>query len=62
MSDKVVYLAFKSDNLNNQDGREMLSCSACRNKTYIARCDLGEWNVLQCAACDAQIGKIGWAE
>ena len=59
--DKLIFLKF--DNKNMPTGEKSLgTCNACKNKTYIARYDLGEWPVLICAACECQIGKFGWAE
>lgn len=61
MSDKVVYLAFDNPNLKIE-GRDLLACKNCRNKTYVARTDMGEFPELECAACGAQIGAFGWVE
>lgn len=61
MNDKNVFLAFTNDKAS-QGGHDMLACKACRNKTYIARTDLGEWPELYCAACGSRIGAFGWAE
>lgn len=60
MSDKVVFLAF--DNPNLKDEKSYLGCRACRNKTYVARTDLGSWPELYCACCGSRIGAFGWAE
>lgn len=61
MSEKVVFLAFTNDKSTPSD-HDMLACKACRNKTYTARTDLGQWPELYCAACGSRIGSFGWAE
>lgn len=62
MSDKVVYLAFSNEKNCADDGKDVLACNTCRNKTYILRTDLGIWPEVYCACCGARIGASGWAE
>lgn len=61
MSEKVVFLAYDNPNAPKAE-RDILSCANCKNKTYIARCDLGLFPELYCAACGSSIGAFGWAE
>lgn len=62
MSDNVVHLKFSTDKAE-PDTLGMLSCSHCRNKTFRMLYDLVPegFPMLQCAACGAHIGRIGWA-
>lgn len=57
----VVRLEFKSP--HTVDGeRAMIACSNCRNKAYILVDDRpGYFPMLQCCACGAHIGRMGWA-
>lgn len=61
MTDKVVWLAFKSDK-EQTEGLYLRACKTCRNKTYFL-VDNGEADFpeLRCAACGYSLGKIGWA-
>lgn len=62
MSEKVVYLAFKSDELV-ADARDLLACKSCRNKTFTVVYDGDEsFPVLQCPACGNHLNRIGFAE
>ena len=61
MTDKLIYLAFNNDKIS-PDGRMIGKCNPCGNRTFITRHDMGEWPVMECAVCAAQIGKFGWAE
>lgn len=62
MNDKVVFLAFKNPNtaLGNRD---LIACKACNNKTYvILRESEDAYPLVECTACHAHIGHIGWVE
>ena len=61
MTDKVIFLAFSNEKMPVGE-RQLGSCSACKNKTFISRYDLGEYPVLVCAACGCEIGAFGWTE
>lgn len=61
MGDNVVFLSFKSPHVED-DQRSLLSCKNCRNKTYRLVMDKPEgFPLMQCCACDAHIGRMGWA-
>lgn len=61
MSDeKVVFLAFKNDNLQPEE-LTMFACRVCRNKTFkLINDGEDDYPLLRCAACDNQISRIGW--
>lgn len=61
MSDNVVFLKFRSPHV--EDGERALStCTNCRNKTFLLVHDRPEgFPLMQCAACGAHIGRMGWA-
>lgn len=60
--DKVVYLAFSNDRVDETSmGVRVLSCKTCRNKTWVAQYAEGRNQpALVCAACRTQIGLFGW--
>ena len=62
MGDKVIYMAFKNERVE-PEGRDFLACKVCRNKTFTAIYQ-GEqaFPLMQCAACGAHIGNIGWPD
>lgn len=59
---KVVWLAFKSDNVE-PEGLYLRACVTCRNKTYLL-VDNGDnkFPSLRCAACGFTLGNVGWAD
>lgn len=59
--DNLVFLAFTNPNADIGE-KDLLTCAYCRNKTFIARCDMEEFPVLICAACNGEIGPFGWAD
>lgn len=62
MSEKVVFLAFKNENLEHT-GRDFLTCKHCLNKTYIIVWQgTDKFPLVQCAACATHIGYLGWAD
>lgn len=61
MSEKVVFLSFKSPAVE-EDTMAFLSCKICKNKTYTLTEDKpGTFPLLRCAACGSHAGRIGWA-
>jgi hypothetical protein len=62
MSDNVVYLKFKTPNLED-DARSFLACSHCRNKafTFILD-DIDGFPMVECTCCHQHIGKAGWVD
>lgn len=61
MSDNVVFLKFKSPHLE-EDERALLSCINCKNKTFMMVYDKQDvFPLMQCCACGAHIGRMGWA-
>ena len=61
MNEKVVFLAFKNDQME-PDMRDLIACKVCRNKTFIVIYKLESFPLLQCAACQTQIGHFGWTD
>jgi hypothetical protein len=59
MSDKVVFLAYRSDKAET-DGRELLACARCRNKAWLVVYDGHDYPRLVCTACGTDGGTIGW--
>jgi hypothetical protein len=61
MNDKVVFLAFTNERVE-PDGRSLLACKCCRNKTFTLVYEGGaEFPLLQCPACGSHLGRMGWA-
>jgi len=61
MTERVVYLAYRNPNAE-PEARDMTACSHCRNKTFLIVHDKPEgFPMIQCAACGAHIGRMGWA-
>jgi hypothetical protein len=60
-NEKVIFLAFDNPNMHKAN-RDVLACRVCRNKTFIARTDIGKWPELYCACCTVSIGAFGWAK
>lgn len=58
--DNVVFLAYSSKQ-TVADSVVLSSCATCRNKTFRVRHDDSEFPMMQCAACGAEIGRIGFA-
>lgn len=60
----VVFLAFKSENTVPEYRPLIMACEACRNKTYRMVVDESQspYPMLECAACDARIGHVGWVK
>jgi hypothetical protein len=58
--DKVIYLAFKNEHIE-PDTRDLMACKVCRNKTFIVIYEPEKFPLMQCAACETQIGHFGWA-
>ncbi len=61
MTDNLIFLTFTNGKAPVDGAKSMLACAACRNKTFTCRTDLGEFPVMECSACDAQIGAFGWS-
>ena len=61
MSDKVVFLAYRTDKANT-DGKEVLACARCKNKAWTVVYDDqgGEYPRLVCTACATDGGTFGW--
>jgi len=59
MDGGVVYLAYSSKNADN-DAQSLIACKHCRNKTFKLLHFVDEFPLVQCAACDAHIGRMGW--
>ena len=55
----IVFLKFRND--SPTETREIIACKECRNKTFLALYDTGDYPRLQCAACGNLIGSFGWA-
>jgi hypothetical protein len=61
MSDKVVFLQFRSPHVED-DMMAFLACSHCKNKTYTLTCDnKDDFPLMRCAACGQHMGRMGWA-
>jgi hypothetical protein len=59
MAGNVVYLAYSSKNAM-LDAQALTACKECRNKTFKIIHDGPDFfPLLQCAACDAHISRIG---
>jgi len=63
MTDKVVFLAFRTDKATT-DGQEVLACVRCHNKAWTVVYDdsTKEFPRLVCTACSTDGGTIGWAD
>lgn len=61
-SDKVVFLAYSNEKVR-EDTQTFVACGHCRNKTFtlIPPPDKG-FNMVRCAACGQDIGRMGWAD
>jgi hypothetical protein len=60
LSDKLVYLAFRSDTVSS-DMQEHLVCKSCHNRTWILFYDIPDSGPeLRCAFCRENAGRIGW--
>ena len=61
MSDKVVFLAYRTDKANT-DGKEVLACARCKNKAWtVVYDDQGDqYPRLVCTACATDGGTFGW--
>lgn len=56
----VIQLAFSSGE-SVVERHALIACRECRNKTFKLRYEGdAQFPLLQCAACEAHIGKIGW--
>jgi hypothetical protein len=60
MTDNVIHLSFSNPGVKLED-HSLLACQHCRNKTFKLVYFIGNFPLLQCCACDAHIGRIGWA-
>jgi hypothetical protein len=59
-SENVIRLDFRSKGVV-EDERAMLACKTCRNKTFkLTYENPKNFPLLQCAACDEEIGRMGW--
>lgn len=59
--EKVVFLAFKNDQLV-PDQRDLMACNHCRNKAFaIVYQGTDAFPLLECTACHFHLGKVGWA-
>jgi len=57
----LIHLAFVSPHVQD-DERALMACKNCRNKTFLLIHDKpGDFPLMQCCACDAHIGRMGWA-
>lgn len=62
MSEKVVFLAWSNTKVV-VGGRDFLSCTPCKNKTYTIIWQGDEkFPLVQCAACGNHIGYMGWVD
>lgn len=60
--DKIIRLAFSSPNTRADDSVTFHCCTVCRNKTFTLVVDRPEClPMLKCAACGAEISRIGFA-
>lgn len=61
MSDNLIHLAFRSP-MVEEDQRSLLACATCKNKTFRVVVDQpGTFPLMECAACNQHIGRMGWA-
>lgn len=61
MSENVIHLSFKSPHTID-DARAFVACRNCHNKTYTLVEDrVGDFPMMQCAACGQHMGRMGWA-
>lgn len=61
MSGNVIQLQLKSPHTTD-DQRGLIACGNCRNKAYTLIDDRpGDFPLLQCCACGAHIGRMGWS-
>lgn len=61
MNDKVVFLKVNNDKIQ-PDGKTMMACTWCRNKTFTLVHEDEGFPMLKCAACGDNMGKIGWTD
>lgn len=61
MGEKVVFLAFSNDHVATGGTKEVAACARCRNKTFLLVVTPGSFNTVQCACCQMELGKMGWA-
>jgi hypothetical protein len=61
MGGNVVFLAYSSKKVD-EDAQSLIACKHCRNKTFKVIYFVDGFPMLQCAACDDHISRIGWAE
>ena len=59
MSDNVVHLSFKGSNCGDEF-MSLMSCSVCKNKTFVVAYMGEDFPVMKCAACGSHTGQIGW--
>ena len=60
MSDKVVFLAYRTDKADT-DGKEVLACARCKNKAWTVVYDGGsDYPRLVCTSCATDGGTFGW--
>lgn len=59
--DKVIFLAYSNPNPTTEASTiTVASCTACGNKTFLMRLEVGTFPALHCAACQTLIGRVGW--
>lgn len=58
----VVFLAHRNEKVDTEQ-TEYLTCSNCRNKTYVGiYCSNSQFPRLKCAACGSLAGYFGWVD
>lgn len=58
----VVFLAHSKETAVPEFRALIIACADCKNKTYKLLMDesVSPYPMVQCAACDAHIGHVGW--
>jgi hypothetical protein len=61
VSENVIHLSFKSPHVC-EDSMAFIACRHCHNKTFTLTEDrVDNFPLMRCAACQAHIGRMGWA-
>lgn len=58
--DNVIYLAFDNPAVAVESTVDILACRGCRNKTFKIIVVENAGGEVECAACGASIGPMGW--
>lgn len=57
----VVFLAFRNPEKTADETTHVVCCKHCRNKNFLLLAPAeNDYPVLKCAACGANIGRVGW--